>query len=334
MGAQSAGRDARQARDWYDKRTSEGANRYGYGVLGFDPWSNLVKSGDYSGLSEADRAKAYQAFQDQTGGSVLSQLRGLQDYNKAGTAAITGGYQGDSDRLRAAGQGNLAALQGIYKGGTDSILGTYDKGAAGIMNIADAYGRGREQTINRDSERMNKSADARSRAALAASGLGNSTLLGNQLTANARNAQESKQSALQNLGDAQVGLKTGLASNFLNQRNSTYNNLFNNWAGTAERTMGQNLANDYSRSQGRTVLDTESLNRYLQLGQMTPNTLLSALGSNVTNPWLGQNTSQYYPGYSGAGSALANLGSGAMALGGQQMGQEGQMALLKQLMGK
>lgn len=319
MGAQSSGRDARQARDWYDKRTTEGANRYGYGVLGYDPWNSLAQSADYSGMSEADRAKAYKAFEDATGGSVLSQIRGLEGFNSAGTNAITGGFQNESERLRGLGAGNLDALRGIYGGGTDAILGTYDKGAAGIMGMADAYGRGREKTITRDAARAGKSADAKTRAALAASGLGNSTLLGNQIGANARNTEEAKQTALQNLGDAQTGLKTGLASGFLNKRNDTFTNLFGNWAGSAERTLGQNTANDYARSNARTVLDTESLNRALQLKQMTPNTLLSAMGSGVTNPWLGQSTSQYYPGYSGAGSALANLGSGAMALGGYGM---------------
>jgi len=60
--------------------------------------------------------------------------------------------------------------------------------------------------------------------------------------------------------------------------------------------------------------------RSLSAAAQPINTRLSALTGAAQNPFLGQSTSQYYPGVSGGASALQTFGNSISGFGGLAMG--------------
>lgn len=175
---QASGRGARAQRDFYDKRTGEGYQRYVnalYGPSAGNPAAWSVPGG---------------APPTPSAGSILGRLRGLADYGEGQGQSILAGYNADSGRL-----GQMAR---------------------GAESMAGMWGQGREKIIRQDSGEDLRDRNDASRAALGAAGFGSSTAVGNQLSANAESVGRNRDRALQDLGEAQIDRQLGARTQRLN----------------------------------------------------------------------------------------------------------------------
>lgn len=264
----------------------------------------LSSIGGLLGGQSANRAgrQAKDLYTQQTNSGTnryWNSLYGAGGGGRAGMDAFTTGTSGpptpSSDSLLGQQQG-LANLYGQKTGGINSQFG---QGVAGLNNLyggseglAEQYGRGGEALIDQETARTLKGANQSSAAQLAASGFGNSTAGANQSSQNAINA---------NLAGSEAKL------NLRNQALQTRLGVRGQQAGAQQTNIGRQA--DLSGNQ---------LNNQMGYSQQPIQTQLSALNSSVMNPFLGQNTSQYYPGYSAAGTALANSGNALGTYGGYQ----------------
>ncbi len=258
LGAQSANRAGRQARDWSNARTSEGMDRllgFLYGQQGID-----ARSGGRGSTIDDTGVKLANAM----GGSLDSQLR-----NNVRMSRVTGNR-----------------IVGDYNAGAQAS----DALARGAEGIAANYGRGAEDLIDVDMGRALEGANRLAMAQLASRGLGNSTLVGNQISENGINA------AREGLRQ-KIGVRRDTTDRVLQARSQT-------------------LANTRANTAGRTGIQAANLDRTMQLRTGRQNTLLSAMNSGIMNPWLGASTTQYYPGYSSLGSGLNGLAQGLSGAGG------------------
>lgn len=236
------------------------------------------------------------------GSKGVFDLQALTD-QYAGSKGTVGQYQGVADEFKARGASDLAMFDSdtskLARQGTNN-LARIQANTRGLVNEASKYGAGREAQIARDSERARKSANDESAAFFAGSGLGNSTLLGNQLGANNRLFEEKKQDALQNLADNKVGLTMGAKQ----------------W-GYGQQAAGadSNLARASQRSFGRSTLAEGIRGQDQSLAMMPIQARQQAFSGGTFNPFLGQNTSQYFPGASAFGSFAANTGNALAQLG-------------------
>jgi hypothetical protein len=282
LGAQSGNRAGRQARDYQASQVEP--NRYGLSLA-------LGGQGlyDFQGQNYQDFAAR------QRGGSFARDPTIDANFQRliSGQARGAGtGILGALNRLRA--QTNSAQRQemGRYDQQTGQIVDQYRQGGA----LARMFGAGRDNTIRADAERSLRSTNDLIQARLNASGLGASTVATDQLRANIGDNQRELQRALQGSSDSRLDREIG-ANNQV-----------------AGAMSGRDL--------GRVGLWESNLGRAIQLQQAPLNVALSTLQGNVMNPYLGQSATQYYPGYSGAGSAVGGLGN-ALALYSAAQGQAG-----------
>lgn len=309
VGASSSNRNARRWQDEELQRQGDAAQRTGGAYFG-GSYQDLLDMGNTRGLSADARTAARNRFTQSIGGPIQSQLQSLADYGAQGGASLSGQYGAESNRLRSLGNSNLAALNAMYQGGTNWLMSDFDRGARGLQNTVDQWGKGREAIIDRDAAQLNRQMDDRSRATLAASGFGNSTALANQIAGNARNAGEVRQNAMQNLAEGQIDRKTGLGQNLLGGRTGLAQGMFGNYANAAERTMAQNFANENARSTGQTQLDSSALERNLGLRTANIQSLLSQLQAVTSG-----GSVPYIPSYSTVGTGLTGLGNTVSGLG-------------------
>jgi hypothetical protein len=252
FGAASSNRAGRQARDWYHSRTNEGRSLFLNSLYGGNQLNNSGLFNDPNQTQLQNRGGLL-GYNDKT-------LKGtLRQYDRANR-----GFNQDASRI-----------SGL---------------AAGAEGMARGYGAGAEALIDQESARGLKAANAQAQARLNASGLGNSTFVGNQLANNQLNstrmANQQKLAARQQTLDRSLGAR---------------DNRVNTERALAAARMGIGT--------GRASLFSEGRNRNAQFQA-------GALSSSVVNPWLGQGTSQFYPGVSGTGSGLATLGTSLAGLGG------------------
>lgn len=322
FGASSANRAGRQARDWYGQQTGQGAARYAsqlYGAPNTQNWMN-------AGLGDQN---AQQALNDASGGSLVQQANQI--------VGVAGGGQ---DQARQAQLWNY--LQGIYGGGQGQLLGAYQRsgdqqmaqfesGAGQMGQTVNDYGKGQEEIINRDAAKQNRSMDRTSLARLYSSGLGNSTAVANQLSGNARRVGEQRQNSLADLNERVTNKRLGVQGDILSQRTNLLGNIY----GQQNQALGGELT-------ARRGLETTMAGQDLGMRDQNTNRLLQALSSRLNlvnsgsqastlNPWLGQNTTSYYPGVSGAGAAAQTGGNALGALGGNMMAQGNFSDMLRQL---
>lgn len=178
LGASRGNRLARQQRDWYDKRTGDGAQRLTNAYWGAGAGNPAAWSVPGGALPTPDA------------GSILGRLRGLGDYGESRGREIVADYNADTGRLT-----NLAA---------------------GAEGMADQWGRGRDKIIRQDSADSLRDMNDASRAALAASGFGASTAVADRLASNAESVGRNQQRALQDLGEAQIDRRLGARTQRLN----------------------------------------------------------------------------------------------------------------------
>lgn len=324
LGAGSTNRAGRQARDWYNQRTLEGraqllnslfGNRYnvnyGQNTLGFGSPGDNAAAASIPGLPRG----GLNQFNQRT------LRRGLRMYDRAGR-----GFEQDAGRL-----GQMSALQTLFADRAGSNL---DRLAAGGEDIARGYGRGANALIDQETQRALQGANAISQARLNATGLGNSTLVSNALSGNAvqagLGASRQKLDVQRDMTDRLLGARSNRIA-----------------AGqqSANRSVGARrdaLDTERSLAAARTGLGTGRAGLFMDQRNRNSGVIQSALMSSQNNPWLGQSTSQFYPGASSVGSALASAGTGLAGLAGSGLfdspaaGGSGQMSpemmtLLQQL---
>lgn len=298
----SSNEAARKARDWYQSRTREAQARY-YDVLGyrpeeyFDPGggqrvvgqgSQIFGSGSGGG-SNTGEGELPTGF---TGGGVLGLLQGLADSTSArqtGNLAYFDNETADLNSREDAATSNLSRLN------------------AGAEAMAKTYGVGQEATIRKDADRRLTSANRGISARLRASGLGDSTIVGNQMAGASAQIGEAADRSI-------ASVRQSAIDRLLAARGQTI--------GSTQNQANASLARRAGRSSDRMGLEERNLNRDISLRESIPRVLLQGMSSPIANPWAGQNTSQYYPGVSGAGNALQSAGSSAGAISGQMMTQD------------
>ncbi len=258
LGAANANRNARKARDWYDKRTGEGHQRY-FNML-YGPQD--LHPGDY--------AKPGMGGPTATSGSLLGRMGGIADLY----AQRAGGIRSQFD----AGATALSNLYGQTEG------------------LARGFGEGGEKLIDEEMQRQLTGANRMSKARLSASGFGNSTAVANQESQNALSA--GRQGA-----QAKLGLRQQALDRVLGVR-------------------GQRAAADHDNIGRRADLGTNTLGAELGYRQLPINAEMMYATSNIANPWLNHNTTQYYPGYSPGGTALSTAGNALGTVGGMYLGRD------------
>lgn len=226
----------------------------------------------------------------------MAEINGRAGIDPGVTAMLdTGAYAGQQGYL---GQMNDLAAQ--FEGRGNQVMSGYNadtrrllQGSRRIEDQASQFGTQERKRINREVDTGMTNANRAALARLAASGLGDSTLVANQYGANATNFENTRQDQLGMLGDRQIGLLSGLRQNTLGLDNQ-------------RSTLG---------SQMRLSLNDQALG----LRQQPLQTEIGVLTGNAFNPYLNQNTSQYFPGASPGAAAGATFGNALGAIGGQAM---------------
>lgn len=231
----------------------------------------------------------------------LNQSRGEAPTDGTpGTDAVPGSL--DVDAFNNMGPGVQQQMEGYRaeaKTAGDQYLGGYDRGTRGLLRQSQGiekasmgFGDSERKRINRDAGTALTGANRVTESRLRANGLGSSSVLGNQLAGNARNIYNSQQDQLGQLGDRQNMFNTGLRQN----------------------TLGLNS----QRTAGRDAASMQLQERDLGLAARPIDMRLQTATNAAMNPWLGQNTTQYFPGASGGGGAI--MGQFASGVGGQLAG--------------
>lgn len=312
LGANAQGRDARKARDWSDKQTASGMARVGRFYFG--PQVDDYIHDSYGLYDKSGGGGDFVAGQ---GGSVASRLRAMIEAVSGRQTGNLGYFDQDSARLAGLDQQALAG----YDRGAGKVLSQAVRGE----DMAKQWGQGREQIIRQDASRDLAAADDTSRATLAAAGLSGSTAMGQALAGNRERVGRNRDRALQDLSEGQIDRQLGAAGRTLNASLSL---------DTGKNSAQQLAVNRaYGRSGDRMQLENQNLTRDIGLRQGELDQALQVLMSPQFNPWLGADTSRYYPGSSAAASALQAAGSGASALGSYGLGQNATLELLRRLQG-
>jgi hypothetical protein len=285
LGSLSGNRAGRQARDYAAARATEGMDR----TLGLLFGSPLIGARNYAGNRPMDMTGVRLA--DATGGSLLSRFnRNVANAQNRGNRLL--------QSVRQAGARNLAD----FNAGTADMLDV----ARGSEQIADSYASGAEALIDEDAARALAAANALSMAALNARGLGGSTEVANQISNNAlTTAREATR--------AKIGVRSERADRLLRARDQRLS-LLDSRTGRRAALADQNIGREATI---RSAVD----DRDIQLRDAITRTLLAVMSGQVANPFIGQNTSSYYPGYSPLGSGLASLGRSVSGIGGYLAGR-------------
>lgn len=177
------------------------------------------------------------------------------------------------------------------------------------------FGKQREGVIRSDAAEalanMNQASDARLGA------LGVNTLASNQRAGNAAEINRETNRALTDVADRRAQLVGG-SQGFQAQALSR---LFGDELDATRQLGSRNLDRAQAQALALAGLRDQNVARGAQLRAQPLNMELSLLGSPLFNPWLGRQTSQFYPGFSGIGTAFNEIGKGAGTYGGYLLGQ-------------
>lgn len=263
------------------------------------PYRTVGKDGKPVGNGFKDR-EAYAAGVDTAKGAA--RLRELEAMLASGQDP---GVVGEIDPAAWDAQGpgvysdyqNLATQAGQqgqqvidqYGRDTQRLLGM----SRGVEALANQYGRGEAERINRDFSRDLVGSNRLTQGTLLGRGLGSSTILTQQLGANTQRNAEGRERALSDLGNRQIGLKMGAR-------------------GDTVRLLGGRLA-------GGTQLQMGNQDRTLGMQQQALGLKTNLLTGSTTNPWLGRATGAYTPGIAPS-PQRTDWGSTLGAIGGSLLG--------------
>lgn len=321
MGGVAANREGRKARDYSAKRTAEGMNRLGYAFFGADPFNEYMRATTLYGQGDGSVAPYLNAnananlFGNASPGSIFGQMQGISGSAGAGRNAALGRFDRDSASLFGTGLYNAQAVGGLYDRARNDTIGRFRSDMGRVAGVARGYGAGAEALIDEDAGRALTEANRISTARMAGSGLGNSTLLSNQMAGNTatirRAAARDKVGVQRERADREMGALSAMASGTLGAGTS----LYGQQAGALERGLGSTLDRAASRSALRTGIEQDNIGRDEANRRNDLLMALNVLQGPVMNPWLGAGTSQYYPGVSPGGSALTSVGNSLAMLG-------------------
>ncbi len=227
---------------------------------------------------------------------IKNRLAGVEDsktgqFNPAEWDAAAGdGILGQMRSLFGQFDTENKANEGTFTGETNNLLGMGDAN----LQAARGYGAGRSAEAERDANRMLGQLNATTRARAMASGVGGGTGVLNQMAGNTQNVFEALQRQKNLIGDQNLALTSGI-------RQGNQNLAANRFGSLAALRQGNTLQSQSLRQQ---PLQTE----------------MSLLTSAAMNPYLGQNTTQYFPGVSGQAAAYGSFGNSLSALGGLGLG--------------
>lgn len=315
MGGASTNRAAREARDRFASETSTAGNRMGSLVYGGDLWDSIWRSG----IAGPDQQKYANQYAAGIGGPIYKQLQDIA--GKAGSPDVLNSYNTDTADIIGARDQGASNLYSMFKSGADAGLGAYDRGAAQLTAMLNRAGKDREGVIRTDAAKSQREGDARTLASLAGAGLGNSTVKGSMLSANARANQTEMNRSLTDLFYLTTGQKVGLWRSLLSERSGMQKDYFDKSAQAMVDQTDQRNNALLARLSGKTQLMQGTKDAGLNAQRDYLNYLSSIQGGNVMNPWLGVNMSAFYPGASGAASALSSAGGGLNDLTGLLMAQ-------------
>lgn len=270
------------------------------GLLG----GGLSVAGGLLGGQSANRAgRQARDFYDQRTGARVNQFAGL-----LGGQGLVGALNGDPMTSGDAIARAFGAPGGVvnrmndlgrdFSRASNRELGRFDAETADLrrmgergMGLAAAYGRNRDAIIRQDSADSLSRANGLAAGRLAASGILNSTIGASQFNNIERQNQQEMQRSLQNAADSSIDRQ--IAAN------------------------DAQVGREYGRGAVRAQLGQNNIQSRYQMRSAPLSVALQAMQSNIMNPWLGQSTSQYYPGVSGLGSALNGVGNTLGLLGAQ-----------------
>ena len=205
-------------------------------------------------------------------------------FDQAALSGMTqgGGYLGQLGGLAQQASARGQKLMGDYNADTGRLT---QMGNAMGLGLA-SYGEGEKARVKREAKDTNLAMDRAAIAKLNAGGFGKSTIAANAVAENARQVNNTLSDQLGAIKDKQF--QTGL--------------------GIQQANLG--LAND--RATRRTGLQGQLNDQEYQYALAPLAAKQSLLTSNVFQPFLGQNTTQYFPGVSPSG-ASANAWGGFMS---------------------
>ena len=196
LGASAQNRAYRQARDQQLKNTGYAEKALVTGTLGpasaqflsklYEAQRQMVRTGDNSALNALYAGPEYQAYVRESGGPAVPQLRMLADRFTKQDRDTMAAYEGDTARL--------------------------GQEASGLSALAGQWGAGRDRVIEQDAAESLRAANDQAMARLNAAGLGGSSVVANQLGANARQSQREVQRAKQDVSEGRIDRVMGAKS--------------------------------------------------------------------------------------------------------------------------
>lgn len=175
-----------------------------------------VEHGDSGPLQAITASPEFAAWQKETGGAAIPQLRALADQYIASGNKELGSYQQDTNTL--------------------------DQQGKGISGQISNWGAGRAALINTDAAKSLRATNDQTMARANATGFGASSLVPNQLAGNARENELNKQKSLQTLSEGQIDRSTGQANQNLGMLANRMQGKTSLWGSLQDRNLGLQTA--------------------------------------------------------------------------------------------
>ena len=285
------------------------------------------------------------SFVQGQGGPLIDQLRGLGTTAQTGGNSILSGYDQATKALMDQAGGIQSQARQMYQRNTGTLSGLGQQGwgnamalSQGAENMAANYGQGARDVINSDFDKNQRNIADVMMAQLRSSGLASSTAgsgaLSRALTQNEAERARANNDLSMGIADrvlAARGQTVGVQQNATNSMLGTLGQQFRQEQAAMPDLAGSQLSLLAQRYGGQTGLQQNNLAQQLQYQMLPIQATMGVEQSSVMNPWLGQNTSSYYPGNTGAGQAVGGFGNALASFGGYQYGQNNQLRLLQQL---
>jgi len=279
----------------------------------------LISNGKIVGQSGVSRVD-YQKAQNLLGQKALVGQANGQQIDVPEIGPTPGAF--NNEQFDSAGPGWMDRMQSLidtYVSEGQGLSDNFSKGMTGVdqafaremgriggmqdLNVksAQGYGNARKAEIDRDTQRLLEQSNRASSAASRTSGVGGS-VLNNQFAANARSLGEQAAGAKNQISDEQTKLLAGLRDTGI---------------GRQQQLGGARIGAQQQGVFQKSAIDSTLLDRSQSLRQQPLQTEMSMLTGNLNNPWQGIDTTKYFAGVSGSGSALSSLGNSLSAAGGQ-----------------
>lgn len=315
LGATSQNRAGRQARDFSIAQQALGAGNLNELLYGSGSREGILRTlvTMSPGMRERYLRERY-GIHDDAMKETGRDLEDLTPEEMADYVVQQGGGQGGSGGPFGPGgyAGRRAGLGRFLEQGQEGVLRDFDadttrlagegqRARGGLMDyfgrsegVARQYGQGADALIDEEAERTLKGANRQGLAALSSRGFGNSTLVGNQIAANARNVGRDSR-------EAKLGVRRDVTDRVLGVRGQ---------GGAAlSGFLGDEVARSYGRAGDRTRLQDLNLARTGDFRGTTLSQLLGAATSGAAGPYQADNPTAFYPGLSALGSGITTFGT-------------------------